>query len=138
MLDKSDARAPAEMAKLIELAYLVVALCAFTWAKEFLLPIIVAGLVSLLLAPVADEFSSQKKGLVNTVAALTELNHFSTPDVRFSARYDDREGNIVDPDPPFSRTIILGPSPETPEENSAQEVADLAGDYLFRDLSTPL
>src|SRR5215469_7570242 len=54
MPDKFDARAPVEMAKLVELAYLVVALCAFTWAKEFLLPIVVAILVSLLLAPVVS------------------------------------------------------------------------------------
>ena len=54
MLDKSDARAPVEMAKLVELAYLVAALCAFTWAKEFLLPIVVAILVSLLLTPVVS------------------------------------------------------------------------------------
>src|SRR6266852_2983295 len=96
------------------------------------------NVVGLLLVPVADVNSPQKKALVNTVAALTELNHFYTPDMPFSARYDDREGNIVDPDPPFSRTIILAPSRETVEENAAQEVAELAGDYLFRDLSTPL
>src|SRR5215469_10668647 len=54
MPDKFDARAPVEMAKLVELAYLVVALCAFTWAKEFLLPIVVAILISLLLSPVVS------------------------------------------------------------------------------------
>jgi serine/threonine protein kinase len=94
--------------------------------------------IGLLLAPVADLNSPQKKGLVNTMAALTELNHFSTQEVAFSARFDDREGNIVDPNPPFSRTIILAPSRETPEETADQEVAELAGDYLFGELSTPL
>jgi predicted PurR-regulated permease PerM len=54
MLAKSDAGASVELAKLLELAYLVVALCAFTWAKEFLLPIVVAILVSLLLSPVTS------------------------------------------------------------------------------------
>jgi serine/threonine protein kinase len=95
------------------------------------------NVVGLLLAPIPDP-NSPKKALVNTVATLTELNHFSTPDEKFTARFDDREGNVVDPDPPFSRTIILAPSREAEEENAAKEVSELAGEFLFRDLTTPL
>ena len=42
---------PVEGRKLIELAYLVVILVAFAWAKEFLLRLILAILISFLLAP---------------------------------------------------------------------------------------
>jgi predicted PurR-regulated permease PerM len=45
---------PAELGKLIQLAYLVVILSAFAWAKEFLLPLILAILISFLLAPVVS------------------------------------------------------------------------------------
>jgi predicted PurR-regulated permease PerM len=43
-----------ESTKLVALAYLVVILCAFAWAKEFLLPIVLAILISFLLAPVVS------------------------------------------------------------------------------------
>lgn len=53
MLDKSDGKA-VDLDKLVEMAYLVVVLCAFIWAKEFLLPVILSVLVSLLLTPVVS------------------------------------------------------------------------------------
>src|SRR6266446_10081256 len=45
---------PVELGKLIQVAYLVVILSAFAWAKEFLLPLILAMLISFLLAPVVS------------------------------------------------------------------------------------
>jgi predicted PurR-regulated permease PerM len=45
---------PGELGKLIQVAYLVVILSAFVWAKEFLLPLILAILISFLLAPVVS------------------------------------------------------------------------------------
>lgn len=45
---------PVELRKLIGVAYLVVILSAFAWAKEFLLPLILAILISFLLAPVVS------------------------------------------------------------------------------------
>jgi AI-2E family transporter len=54
MPDKSDARAPVELDKLVELAYVVLVLGSFIWAKDFLLPIALAILISLLLAPVVS------------------------------------------------------------------------------------
>ena len=53
MTEKNDAKVY-DPERLIELAYAVVILCVFVWAKEFLLPIVVAILVSLLLAPVVS------------------------------------------------------------------------------------
>lgn len=54
MPDKTDARAPVELDKLVELAYVVLVLGSFIWAKDFLLPIVLAILISLLLAPVVS------------------------------------------------------------------------------------
>src|SRR3981081_3273987 len=45
---------PVELGKLIQVAYLVVIPSAFAWAKEFLLPLILAILTSFLLAPVVS------------------------------------------------------------------------------------
>ena len=45
---------PIEVRKLIDVAYLVLVLAAFAWAKEFVLPLILAILISFLLAPVVS------------------------------------------------------------------------------------
>jgi predicted PurR-regulated permease PerM len=43
-----------EFTRLVAFAYMVLILCAFAWAKEFLLPIVLAILISFLLAPVVS------------------------------------------------------------------------------------
>lgn len=43
-----------EFSKLVGFVYLALILCAFAWAKEFLLPIVLAVLISFLLAPVVS------------------------------------------------------------------------------------
>src|SRR5258708_12913137 len=43
-----------DLGRLIQVAYLVVILSVFAWAKEFLLPLILAILISFLLAPVVS------------------------------------------------------------------------------------
>jgi predicted PurR-regulated permease PerM len=45
---------PIDVRKLIDVAYLVLVLAAFAWAKKFLLPLILAMLISFLLAPVVS------------------------------------------------------------------------------------
>src|ERR1700733_13440824 len=45
---------PLELGRLIQVASLVVILAAFAWAKELLLPLILAILISFLLAPVVS------------------------------------------------------------------------------------
>jgi predicted PurR-regulated permease PerM len=51
---KSYLKSPIEVRKLIGVAYLVLVLAVFAWAKEFLLPLILAILISFLLAPVVS------------------------------------------------------------------------------------
>ena len=53
MIEKSDAGG-SDLEKLAALAYPALILCAFIWAKEFLLPVVLAILVSLLLTPVVS------------------------------------------------------------------------------------
>ena len=45
---------PIDVRKLVDVAYLVLILAVFAWAKEFLLPLILAILISFLLAPVVS------------------------------------------------------------------------------------
>ncbi len=54
MPETSESKKSFESGKLIGLGYLVLILFAFTWAKEFLLPIVLAILISFLLAPVVS------------------------------------------------------------------------------------
>jgi predicted PurR-regulated permease PerM len=61
---------PIEVRKLIDVAYLVLILGAFAWAKEFLLPLILAILIRFLLAPVV--FSRLERWhFTRTVAVLS-------------------------------------------------------------------
>jgi hypothetical protein len=93
--------------------------------------------VGILHLPAADPNSPQKKALGNAVAALTELNHFSSADVTYAARFDEREGTITDSAPPFGRCFLLAPSPQE-EEEAISDLVGLTSEFLFRDLTTPL
>jgi predicted PurR-regulated permease PerM len=54
MPDQLESTKPFDFRRLIELAYLIVILSAFSWAKEFLLPIVLAILISFLLTPIVS------------------------------------------------------------------------------------
>jgi predicted PurR-regulated permease PerM len=60
MPNNLESRKPFEFRKLIGLAYLIVILSAFSWAKEFLLPIVLAALISFLLMPIVDRLERWK------------------------------------------------------------------------------
>jgi predicted PurR-regulated permease PerM len=51
MPEANESKKPYEIGRLVELAYVVVILCLCSWAKEFLLPIVLATLISFLLTP---------------------------------------------------------------------------------------
>lgn len=75
--------------------------------------------------------------LGNAYAALTELNHFNSPDHTFSSRYEERDSKIKDRDPPFARAILM---PMESEGGAARagESTRLVGDFLYRVLTTKL
>jgi eukaryotic-like serine/threonine-protein kinase len=94
-------------------------------------------IIGIFLIPAVDRHPARTLGMGNAFAALTELNHFSAPGTTFSAQYDEKERPLNDQDPPFARCLFLQ-LPEDGESRSVGEVAGLAGDYLFRNLVTPL
>jgi predicted PurR-regulated permease PerM len=51
MPEVNESKKPQEISRLVDLAYVVVILCLCSWAKEFLLPVVLATLISFLLAP---------------------------------------------------------------------------------------
>jgi predicted PurR-regulated permease PerM len=69
LTDNSGFRKTPESGKLIELAYLVVVLFAFAWAKDFLLPIVLAVLVALFLTPVVSRL--ERWGLHPVLAVIS-------------------------------------------------------------------
>lgn len=93
--------------------------------------------IGLFLLPPPERDNARPLSLGNSVAALIELNHFSAPDTTFSTRFDEREPTITDAAPPFQRTILL-PLPEEASQTALSKIASLAGDFLFRELATPL
>jgi hypothetical protein len=92
--------------------------------------------VGVLAAPAFDR--TQPKGIVtgNTYAALTELAYFGRPDVRFEVQFDKSEGRVTDPDPPFTRCIVLN-QPRTADP-VARHAPALAGSWLARELLSPM
>jgi hypothetical protein len=73
----------------------------------------------------------------NTFAALTELSYVATPGNTFKARYHEQEPVRQDPEPPFSRCLLL-PLPADGGAAAAPAQAALAGEFLSRDLCSPL
>lgn len=88
-----------------------------------------------LLPPVGKRARSAPTALGNAVAALTELNHYSSPATTFSGYYVDDQGAITNTTAPFGRTVLLS-LPEGEEPGRADAVFAQAGDFLCRELTT--
>jgi serine/threonine protein kinase len=93
--------------------------------------------VGLFLLPRVDRNRTRTLPLGNACAALRELSHFASPGTCFTARYQEREEPTRDGDPPFGRCFLL-PLPEETDEQGLSEVTGLAGQFLARDLCSPL
>jgi hypothetical protein len=94
-------------------------------------------LVGTFFLPPADRNPQGTMALGNTFAALTELYHYSVPGTMFSARYDEKEKNVSDPEAPYQRCIFL-PLPEATSEDTQHNLTGLAADFLARNLTAPL
>jgi serine/threonine protein kinase len=114
----------------LDLAYTVRALLRQAGCEQ-------PDVVGLLLLPAVDRNHTRALALGNACAALTELTHFARPDTCFRAKYVEGEPGIEDPAAPFGRCVVL-PLPEETDESALQEVVGLAGQYLSRDLCSPL
>jgi serine/threonine protein kinase len=93
--------------------------------------------VGVLLAPVVDRNRPPSVGMGNAYAALAELCHFGSPKARFTARYLDREPPLEDPDPPFSRCVLLS-LPDEDDAVAVREATETAGVYLAHDACSPV
>jgi hypothetical protein len=78
---------------------------------------------------------SDKLALANGYAALTELEHFSTPGVRFHALYEADDVTLYDSQPPFNRCFLI---PGTGTESADKTSAPLAGQFLLQHVITRL
>jgi eukaryotic-like serine/threonine-protein kinase len=96
-----------------------------------------ADVVGLFLLPPVER-GAKGSAIANSYTALRELNHFTRPDTTFSAHYEERDGSVNDPSPPFNRCFVVPvPSPsrlESPRETPAR----CAAGFLFGDLLSPL
>ncbi|MGL6075394.1 MAG: tubulin-like doman-containing protein [Fimbriiglobus sp.] len=88
-------------------------------------------------AGATEDPSSPPEELSNIFATLTELNHFSDPEVKFSAQYAGLEGQPLDSTGmPFHATYLL-PMATRSTEAFRDCISHLAG-YVTHDLTTPL
>jgi len=94
-------------------------------------------IIGLFLLPPVDRNRTRTMTLGNAYAALSELSYYATPGNRFKAQYHTREAPIEDSEPPFGRSIML-PLPEESDEIATRELEEMAGQFLFRDLCSPL
>jgi hypothetical protein len=93
--------------------------------------------VGVLLAPEVERQTSRTLPLGNAFASLTELCHFSDPNVTFTSRLGVKDGFLSDSDRPFDQCVMV-PLPAVLDDESVQKTAGLAGGYLLRGLTTPL
>jgi serine/threonine protein kinase len=93
--------------------------------------------IGLFLLPPVDERSEAALPLANTYAALKELKHFMGANETFKARYESKSPPLKDHGAPFVRCLFL-PLPASYDAVSLQELTGTAGEYLYRELLTPL
>jgi hypothetical protein len=94
-------------------------------------------IVGIFLLPAVDRHPNGVMGLGNAFAALTELNHFSAQETRFTVRYDDLDKPLSDAEPPYTRCIFLS-LPVGQEGSSVGGPTDLASEFLIRDMTSSL
>jgi hypothetical protein len=87
--------------------------------------------------PQSGESAQRTLAQGNAYAALTELRYFATAGNGFFARYLDKEPTVRDQEPPFVRAMFL-PLPGENDQAAVQKQAALVGEFLFRDLCSPL
>jgi serine/threonine protein kinase len=91
----------------------------------------------MLLLPAAEQSARKNPALVNAFAALTELEHFSSAKVTYTASFDEGEEAYKDPGPPFQRCVVL-PLPDEGDAGATDDQISWAGDFISRELVTPL
>jgi serine/threonine protein kinase len=94
-----------------------------------------AEVIGLFHLPAADPNQSATMALGNAYAALTELQHFSSPEETYAARFDDRVPPLTNAASPFNRCVFMSAAADLPD---TADPARLAAEYLDLELTTPL
>ena len=94
-------------------------------------------IIGIFLLPEVDRHPSRTLAVGNAFAALTELNHFSSPKNVFTASYTENEKPLADAEPPYSRCVVL-PLPEATDEQATRQTLNTTAEYLLRELVTPM
>ncbi len=96
-----------------------------------------ASVTAFVFASAPNDPATSEHELANLYATLTELNHYSDPDVCFAAHYGGPEGPKVEGKGlPFTATYLMS-MPERNAQGFRDCVSHLAG-YISHDLTTPL
>ena len=95
-----------------------------------------APVTAMLFCGAPDDPATPRQEQANLFATLTELNHFSDPQISFVAQYGTDGPRLVDEGPPFDNTYLLSLENRSPE--SRRDAMAHLGSYLFHDLTTPL
>jgi eukaryotic-like serine/threonine-protein kinase len=95
--------------------------------------------VGVLLLPAAER-GAKGPGVANAYTSLRELNHFSQPETVFTAEYEERDGQVNDPCPPFSRCYVvhLPPAPRPGTTETVQDATRKAATLLIGQLFSPI
>ncbi|HXG11429.1 MAG TPA: tubulin-like doman-containing protein [Gemmataceae bacterium] len=94
-------------------------------------------MVGVFIVPATDRQRVRTMSLGNTFAALAELYHFATPGQEYTARFDEREPPLRDSSAAFNRSVVLR-LPDEADPTALRQVAGLAGEFLYRDLCSPM
>ena len=110
---------------------------AYTARRELLqMGYLQPHLTGVLLLPFVDRNTPKSQAVANAYAALTELNHYSSPNTRYEAKFDNKEPAICDPERPFHRCLLLT-LPKSPDPGPLRRTADLAAAALLQETLTP-
>ncbi|VTS02342.1 tubulin-like doman-containing protein [Tuwongella immobilis] len=94
--------------------------------------------IGVLYLPPVEHSPHRQSVMANCYAALTELNHYCQAGTNFQSSYDDRDGNVDDPEPPFREILLFGLPPTAPGANAPPAgIFSQVSDYLCRELTSP-
>jgi len=89
-----------------------------------------------LLCGAPQDPASPKSELANIYATLTEINHFSDPNITFQAQYGVDGQRLVDQGAPYHAVYLLPLAHRAPD--AVEQTVSHLGNYLFHELTTPL
>jgi predicted PurR-regulated permease PerM len=118
--------------RLIGLAYLVVTLAGLAWAKEFLLPIILAALISFLLAPLISRLERAGLGRVFAVLSVVAVAFVIIGAICATVSVQSLE--LVNSLPKYhdnihAKWVAIQHAPPGPLNSALRNVADLVDDF---------